>query len=301
MKGKVIAVANMKGGVGKTATVIGLAETLAASTQKRVLVVDLDAQANASICLGGRQELAKLIDENRTIEVFIENYFLGDKSVRLEDCIREQISNVTHLGAQLPIALLASSPKLRNLEYKLIHQLTHQKMSWNQIADGLWGMIATQLNATKRHYDYVLIDCAPGISILTEASVRLADLVIVPTIPDFLSTFGLQSFCHTVLNGGTLDNFSKRRPKRPPYVLITRRRNVQEHATTIEAIRNEQKFDPTSFKVFDSEIPETIDVPKALKKIEKCPTLVDKWKQRVLPTLESLADETQEVLDAARN
>jgi cellulose biosynthesis protein BcsQ len=303
MMGKVIAVANMKGGVGKTATVVGLAEALAAATQKNVLVIDFDAQANASLCLGGDQVLAKLIGENRTIEVSIENYFLGDKSIPFEHCIRPQISNVTHFGQQLPVALLASSPKLRNLEYKLIHELTRQKLSWNQIADGLWGMIAGQLKETKNDYAYVLIDCAPGISILTEASVRLADLVIVPTIPDFLSTFGLQSFCHTVLNGGTLDQVAKRKRKRLPRVLITRRRNVQEHWKTIEQVRNEQKFNPASFKVFDAEIPECIDVPKALRKIDPktSPTFVEKWRQRVLPVLESLAQETQETLDGARD
>src|SRR5262245_7411655 len=103
MKGKVIAVANMKGGVGKTATVIGLAEALAASTKKSVLVIDFDAQANASLCLAGHQELAQLIDQSRTIEVSIENYFLGDKSVLFEQCIRDQISNVSHLGNPLPV------------------------------------------------------------------------------------------------------------------------------------------------------------------------------------------------------
>lgn len=219
-----------------------------------------------------------------------------------EHCIRDQISNVSHLGNPLPVALLASSPKLRNLEYKLIHELTRQKLSWNQIADGLWGMIATQLKVTKKEYGYVLIDCAPGISILTEASVRLADLVIVPTIPDFLSTFGLQAFCHTVLNRGTLDKIVKHKRKRLPRVLITRRRNVQEHWKTIEEVRNGQKQDK-AFKVFESEIPECIDVPKALRKLHPNahPTLVDKWKQRVLPALESLAHETQETLNGARD
>ena len=169
MKGKVIAVANMKGGVGKTATVVGLAETLAAATKKDVLVIDLDAQANASICQGGSARLAQLIDERRTIEVFIENYFLGDKTVKFDDCIREHISNVTHLGDQLPIALLASSPKLRNLEYKLIHQLTRQKLNWDQIAAGHG--LSGAAGASKRH-TATSHRRAQGSSVSTGAAIR---------------------------------------------------------------------------------------------------------------------------------
>ncbi|MGH6845342.1 MAG: ParA family protein, partial [Methylocella sp.] len=73
MAGKLIAVANMKGGVGKTTTVVSLAEALAADDpHASILVVDLDPQASASVCLAGNELLEKLIKNDDTVEAFLE-------------------------------------------------------------------------------------------------------------------------------------------------------------------------------------------------------------------------------------
>ena len=303
MKGKVIAVANMKGGVGKTATVVALAESLAAAEGARVLVIDLDAQANASIVLAGDSNLAAMIRDGRTIDAFLEDYLMRGKKKKFDSCIRDQISEVTHLGQPLQVSLLASSAELRTLELRMIYKLTKKKeLNLEEIVGGIWGVIKEQLSRSAKSFDYILIDCAPGISVLTEASIRLADLVIVPTIPDTLSTYGLQAFCKTVWQGQSeTAKFYKKPRGRLPHVLITRRRPVVEHNRTVERMRNEMHADDPSFSVFETEIPERAAIADALAMTGTHPNFTNKWTPAVADILQRLARETKETLNGSHH
>ncbi|HEY5380347.1 MAG TPA: AAA family ATPase [Pseudolabrys sp.] len=263
--GKVIAVANMKGGVGKTATVVGLAEALAAEGAE-VLVIDLDPQANASICFAGDHELKELIENGHTIDGFLTDLlFKKKRDIEFAQCIREHISNVSHLGDQLPVSLLASSSELRIVERELLFRLNRSKTDLNWFIEKLHEIIKDQLRRTRKNYDYVLIDCAPGISLLTEVSIRLANLVIVPTIPDFLSTYGLQTFCSNLWTGEIARESVLDKPKKP-HVLVTRRRPINEHANTIERLQNERLKSRPNFHLFETEVPERAAIATALAK-----------------------------------
>jgi cellulose biosynthesis protein BcsQ len=296
MNAKIIAVANMKGGVGKTATVVSLAEALAASGY-RTLVIDLDPQANASICLAGDSLLATLIARSATIEGFLEDNLLGPKKIAFADCIRGNISNVSHLNQQLAISLLPSSPELRHFEYKVIHDLTQRNMSWSSIVKGLSGVMNNQLSKVRKNFDFILLDCAPGISVLTEVSIRLADLVIVPTIADFLSTFGLQTFCVTLSKRGL--EGTKKIP-RLPRVLVTRRRQVNVQAKTVEKLRNESTAARPAFDLFRTEIPEAVAIADALSQVKSYPSFSQKWGPVVVPLLSNLVREIGETLNVDR-
>jgi cellulose biosynthesis protein BcsQ len=296
--GKVIAVANMKGGVGKTATVVSLAEAMAAEGHS-ILVIDADAQANASICIAGDDVLADLITDGHTVDAFLDDFLLGGRILSIEDCICPQASRVSHAGLPLDISLLASSSELRLLEREIIFKLTERRFGLNAIVGHILMLMKRQLEEATKKYDYVLIDCAPGLSALTEASIRLADLVIVPTIPDFLSTFGLKTFCGNLWSGEIASRTTLQRPARLPHVLITRRRPVREHERTAAVIRYEMKEADRAFMVFETSIPEAISVAQALGWQGAPPTFTNKWGAAFVSLMGGLVQETKEALHGA--
>jgi cellulose biosynthesis protein BcsQ len=172
-------------------------------------------------------------------------------------------------------------------------------MSWSDIIKGLSAFMSGQLAKARKNFDFILIDCAPGISVLTEVSIRLADLVIVPTIADFLSTFGLQGFCITLSTRGLAEDV--RRTPRLPHVLITRRRQVKIHEQTAEKLRNERTAEKPAFNVFHTEIPETVAIADALSQIERFPIFSQKWGPIVVPLLSDLVQEIGDVLNVHRS
>ncbi|MGH7793025.1 MAG: ParA family protein [Thermodesulfobacteriota bacterium] len=168
--GKVICVANQKGGVGKTTTVVNLSASLAAA-QKKTIIIDIDPQGNATSGLG--------IDKE-TIEKSIYHALIGEAD------IKETILEVyfKDLGSYLWIA--PSNPELTGAEIEL---LDFERREWK---------LKEAIQALIDENDFILIDCPPSLSILTVNALTAAHSVLVPVQCEYYAMEGLGQLKRTL-------------------------------------------------------------------------------------------------------
>ena len=184
----VISIINLKGGVGKTTTAVALAEAFSAERNKRVLVIDLDPQTNATVLLIGDSRWGRLNDNERTLARLFKDAFESpdDKKFDFDAALQKNISDLRYYY-QLP-DLLPSSLDLIDVQDRLALMPRGQFHSGTETPINLLSRaVMPKLSA----YDIVLVDCPPNLGIITLNGLLISQSYIIPTVPDVLSTYGI--------------------------------------------------------------------------------------------------------------
>jgi chromosome partitioning protein len=163
---RVYAVANQKGGVGKTTTVVSVGAYLAAA-EKRVLVVDVDPQANATSSLGF---------DKHGLRRSIYDSIVGDSSMQ----------GALVLTKRVGLDLIPSTPALAGAEIELVGMMAREYR------------LKRALEPLRDRYDFVLVDCPPSLGLLTLNALTAADEVVVPIQCEYLPMEGLAQLLHTI-------------------------------------------------------------------------------------------------------
>lgn len=226
----VVSTINLKGGVGKTHTTVALAEVYAASRGKRVLVIDLDPQTNATTMLIGEDRWAELNEHEFTLaRLFKDALDPENGRFDLNRTLQKRVSDVQNARS---VDLLPSSLDMIDVQDRLATIPPGRFYAVNPI-----DLLSRAVRPIIDNYDIVLIDCPPNLGIITLNGLRMSNGYVIPTIPDVLSTYGIPQIVKRVRE------FSEQIAEsiEPLGIIVSKHREQSTvHHTVIERLKEER-------------------------------------------------------------
>jgi chromosome partitioning protein len=186
--GILLAVANRKGGVGKSTITTMLAHGFAAIGEQRVLVVDLDTQCNSSLILTGGEKWDWARRNRKTIAEYFDQKYDMPK-LRPDEFILHDAGDIyAPAGA---VSSLSGSLDLEDVENAFLHNRARAGQDLETAEQGLVTKLIGMLHDFSDSFDIVIFDCPPGLSFSAKAALRVAHKVIVPFRPDYVSSYAV--------------------------------------------------------------------------------------------------------------
>lgn len=267
---KVVSIINLKGGVGKTTTTIQLAECLSSEFSKKVLVIDLDPQTNATIALVGENTWEELDKRKQTLFHLFNDKLEKTSDFNINEALQSCVSNL-----RLPsLNLLASSIRFIDIQ-DLISDIPEK----TGYAINPMEVLKTAIHDELKYFDYILIDCPPNLGFITRNGIEISDYYLIPTIPDTLSTYGIPQIIKKI------QDFKSQRPLKIECLglLITKYssnsdshvRGLKTLPSRFENIFNQLRLPVSS--VFDTLIPQSNATTDAMNFKDKSSTFKEKY------------------------
>lgn len=242
----VISFINMKGGVGKTTTVVEIATILVKEHKKSVLIIDMDPQTNATFSLMGIKEWEKVKDNATIADVLGMNkgFSSRDKEYDINDAIVQDVCNIQGLD------LIPSHIELTFLDLDLSGQAGREIILQNQ------------LKKCAKKYDYILIDCPPNLTLAPQNALIVSNFIVVPVVPEFFPSIGLPLLVNRI------EQLKKRLPNCDVEILgvvFTKvKRTTNNHIERMDSIR--RTCEELDIETFQTTIPETVRISEAATK-----------------------------------
>jgi chromosome partitioning protein len=262
----VTSIINLKGGVGKTTITLALAHFLTVEHGKRVLVIDLDPQTNATVCLIPEGEWKERDESGRTLYQLFLDMIKDTHRFNADAAIVRDVSNV---GGGVPgLDLLPSSLGLIKIQDRLT-----QLVDFESYARGPLFGLRDALSDYLPFYDHVLIDCPPSLGVVTLNGLAISDSYLIPVVPDILSVLGIPPILDRV------EHFAQctRRNIRALGIVISKIRSYTLlHTEVVHRLRDD--FMGRRFPlVFDAMIPESTRIAEAADVMAPVNTLQQKY------------------------